>query len=420
MKTIIPTILKINLLILQSICIALGQIWSNKIRSILTTIGIVIGVASVAAVIASLTGLKAKVLEDFEAFGTNKIYIWAHRPKTGPKSNIDWWLIKFRPKNFENILRHCPSLAEYSFTTHLGSQTVSYSDKIVQGVSIRGVSPSWFSIEQKNFKLGRPFSVVDDMQSRHVCVITSDLRDSLMLDKDCINETIRIGNHSFQIIGIVESNPQYAIIGADKTKSFAIIPFGTSQKLKDNWIEVIASAKSTSVNKEAQAEMKFFLRKVRDIKPGEPDTFRVLSVENEMERFDKTATMITLVAGGIVCISLLVGGVGIMNIMLVSVSERTKEIGLRKALGAKNSAILLQFLIEAIVLCLIGGIIGFCLAEAITIAISSMSPVMDKTAIPLWAIGISFGFAGSVGIIFGFFPALKAAMLNPIDALRHE
>lgn len=130
--------------------------------------------------------------------------------------------------------------------------------------------------------------------------------------------------------------------------------------------------------------------------------------------------MVTLVAGGVVGISLLVGGVGIMNIMLVSVSERTREIGLRKAVGAKNSAILTQFLIEAVVLCFFGGLVGLGLGQCLTLIISGLNPVLEKTYIPVWAIGLAFGFAGSVGIFFGLFPAVKAARLDPIEALRHE
>jgi len=198
------------------------------------------------------------------------------------------------------------------------------------------------------------------------------------------------------------------------------IPFRTSQKMSNRWFQVMASCKSADVADDAKAEIEFFLRRTRQIKPGDPDTFRVLLMENEVKKVMEVMGMISLVAFGIVSISLLVGGIGIMNIMLVSVSERTREIGLRKAVGAKPSAILTQFLVEAVVLCLIGGLIGIGLAQGLASLIAKTAPLMEDTKIPVWAILLSFGFAGSVGVIFGMFPAIKAARLNPIDALRHE
>jgi putative ABC transport system permease protein len=198
------------------------------------------------------------------------------------------------------------------------------------------------------------------------------------------------------------------------------IPFRTHLKLTTPMIWAIATSKSTEVSAGAQAEIAFFLRRTRRIKPGEPDTFRIQSVESLREKFNKVALLITLVAGGVVGISLLVGGVGIMNIMLVSVSERTREIGLRKAVGAKKSAILTQFLVEAIVLCFVGGLVGVCVGHLLTLGITAINPLMDQTQIPPWAIALSFAFAGSVGLFFGMFPAIKAARLDPIEALRHE
>jgi len=187
------------------------------------------------------------------------------------------------------------------------------------------------------------------------------------------------------------------------------------------WVGILAESKSPEVSDDARAEISFFLRRTRNIKPGEPDTFRVDSVKNFLDIFNEIARVVMMVAGGIVGISLLVGGVGIMNIMLVSVSERTREIGLRKAVGAKKSAILTQFLIEAVVLCFVGGLFGIGFGQLLTTGIANIPKVeLDMAYIPLWAIGLAFGFSGSVGIFFGMFPAIKAARLDPIEALRHE
>jgi putative ABC transport system permease protein len=175
------------------------------------------------------------------------------------------------------------------------------------------------------------------------------------------------------------------------------------------------------VSEEARAELTFFLRKRRHLPLGAPDNFRVELMEKFIEQFNAIAGMVTMVAGGIVGISLLVGGVGIMNIMLVSVSERTREIGLRKAVGARPSAILMQFLVEAVILCLIGGLVGLLFGQAMTSLMAALpGSKLDKASIPGWAIAVAFGFSAAVGLIFGMFPAIKAARLDPIDALRHE
>ena len=186
-----------------------------------------------------------------------------------------------------------------------------------------------------------------------------------------------------------------------------------------NW--VVAAAKSPNVAEEAASEIRFFLRTRRQLDPGFPDTFRVEIIEQFVQQFQTIATTVTLVAAAVVGISLVVGGVGIMNIMLVSVSERTREIGLRKAVGARPGVVLIQFLIEAIVLCLVGGLLGLLIGQGMTMAIRQVpGGSMEKAAIPVWAIVLSFGFSAAVGVIFGMFPAVKAARLDPIVALRHE
>jgi len=422
MRWLIAAPLSFVVLLFQSAWLALGQIWANKVRSILTTIGIVIGVASVTAVIASLTGLKAKVLEDFESFGTNKIYIWPERPKKGPKSTAPWWQIRFRPEQFGDMLEHCPSVENFTRMTGIGQFVVRHGEFSAEGVRVNAVEPAWTAIENRPVTIGRPFSVIDDSQSQQVCLIDAKLRDELRLDKDCVGDFLLMGAHTFRIVGIIEQKPQMGIIGGGNQDYFEMyIPFRTSLKFnREPWISVIATSKSTDVSEEARAEISFFLRRTRGIKPGEPDTFQAFSVESELKKFNQVAMMITLVAGGVVGISLLVGGVGIMNIMLVSVSERTREIGLRKAVGARRSAILMQFLVESVVLCFVGGLVGVGFGKLLTVVISRIGTVMDKTHIPLWAILLSFGFAGCVGIIFGMVPAIKAARLDPIEALRHE
>ncbi len=420
MKRLMGGAVSAAVLVFQSVWLALGQIWANKARSILTTTGIVIGVASVTAVIASLTGLKAKVLENVESFGTNKIYIWPERPKKGPRSTAPWWQIRFLPEQFDDMLEHCPSVDKFTRTAGLGQYVVRHGERSAEGVRVTAVEPSWAAIDNRIITVGRAFSVIEDSQSQQVCLIDVKLRDELSLDKDCTGEFILMGPYTFRVVGVLEQAPQ-GIFGGGQDYFEMYIPFKTSLKFNRwPWLQVIATSKSTQVSEEARAEISFYLRRARGIKPGEAETFNVISVESELKKFNDMAMMITLVAGGVVGVSLLVGGVGVMNIMLVSVSERTREIGLRKAVGARRSAILMQFLVESVVLCFVGGLVGVGFGKLLTAAISKIGTVMDKTYIPVWAILLSFGFTGCVGIFFGMFPAIKAARLDPIEALRHE
>jgi len=406
-------------LILQSTLLAISQIKSNLVRSTLTTLGIVIAVAAVTAVIAALTGLKSKVLSEFETIGTNSIYIFSYRPDTGPYRYARYDRIQFEPEIFEGMLDHCPSLSSYTFICN-NAQNIQYKEKVIESCSIQGITATWHQIEGRTVTEGRPFSQIDQKEAWQVCLITPEVRKELHLDRDCIGHKIFVGSRSFRIIGIVEETTSAFGIGQGQKEVF--IPFETAWKLFTRpSMRVVATSRTPEQSDEALAELRFFLRNSRGLKPGEPDTFMIRAVEDAIEQFNTIAVIITTVASGIVGISLLVGGVGIMNIMLVSVSERTREIGLRKAVGARPSAILLQFLVEAIVLCLLGGLIGLGGGQLLTFGIASIpNAQMDQAHIPLWAIGLAFGFSAVVGVFFGLFPAAKAASLDPIEALRHE
>jgi putative ABC transport system permease protein len=224
------------------------------------------------------------------------------------------------------------------------------------------------------------------------------------------------------VVGVVEPPKALTLLGGGhSSRNEVIVPFTLLWSMREGWLHVVAASRSPQVSQEAQAELRFFLRQARGLKPGEPDTFGIEVVEEYLKKFDETASVITAVASGVVGISLLVGGVGIMNIMLVSVSERTREIGLRKAVGARPFMILLQFLVEAVVLCLLGGLLGLLAAWGLTAALAAVPALkLERAYIPPWAIVLSFSFSASVGLTFGFFPALKAARLDPIEALRHE
>jgi len=301
------------------------------------------------------------------------------------------------------------------------NNTIRYRERTVENVTIVGVEPSWHQIENRSVTLGRPISVIDNDHARQVCLISATLRDKLRLDRDCVGQAIYIGPRLFQIVGLVENRIESSMFGGFSEPMEVYTPFHTAWDLEQPWMFAIASSKSTDVSEEARAEVRFVLRRQRNLEPGDPDTFRIEAVEQFVRQFKQLAITMTLIAGGIVSITLLVGGVGIMNIMLVSVSERTREIGLRKAVGARPSAILLQFLVEAVVLCFVGGALGLLAGQGLTLAISNIpNAQLEEAFIPLWAVAMAFGFSAAVGLIFGLFPAWKASRLDPIEALRHE
>jgi putative ABC transport system permease protein len=412
-------------MVAQSALLALGQIAVNKVRSALTVIGIVIGVASVTAIVAALDNVNTTVRSEFEAIGTNTIQVHPYWPRHLGKDRIPWHRLPFRPEQFDGLLDHCPSIAHY--TPLAGDQkTIRFGDRAEENVQVVGINSSWHKIQNVPVAMGRQFNLVDQAEAWQVCLITPEVRKRLNLDRDPIGQSINVGDRSFRIVGVTdELSANMRAMAGEEMPLMVAIPFETAWKLWRPWVMLMASSKSPDLSQEAQAELRFFLRQTRHLKPGEPDNFRIQSVEQILDAMNRVIGMVMVVAVAIISISLLVGGVGIMNIMLVSVSERTREIGLRKAVGARPSAILLQFLVEAVILCLFGGLIGLAIGQMVALGITAVAArqlelEMTIAYVPLWAITLAFGFSAVVGIFFGIFPAAKAARLDPIEALRHE
>lgn len=405
----------------QSVLLALGQIWSNKTRSLLTTLGIIIGVASVTAVIAALSGLKANILADFETIGNNKIALFSQHPQTGRHRHASWRSIRFEPDDFNTLLEHCPSVEAFTRITGTNSD-VTFGDQSIESARITGIDSAWHEVDGRTVTLGRPFNLVDEEEARPVCLISPQTRDELRLDRDPIGQSIYIGRTRFLIVGLLEPPAEFNVFGAGGPTHEIFVPFQyVWRKTGGGWMFVLLNAVTPEASQDARAEIRFYLRKQLELRPEDPDTFRIEVVEQFVQTFSKVAGAITMVAGGIVGVSLLVGGVGIMNVMLVSVSERTREIGLRKAVGATATAILLQFLIEAVTLCSVGGLMGIAGGQLLTTLMGMIPKAhLERAYIPLWAILISIGFSALVGVFFGMFPAVKASRLDPIEALRHE
>jgi putative ABC transport system permease protein len=406
---------------MQAISLALGQVWANKVRSALTALGIIVGVASVTAVIAALSGLKTRVLTEFESFGANRLLIFPRRPEDQPRNLYPWERIRLREAELVEIAETCPSIRALTPITTLGT-TVQHAEVLLEGVTVTGIWPAWHETENRAVTMGRPFNAIDERDARQVCLINEQAVLELRLPRDPVGSHLLIGGRRFLVVGVVETIQQ-TMFGPSTSSAEVFLPFAVAARMQDPtfFFRVVAMVRSPEVAEEAKSEVRFVLRRLRGLRGSDPDTFQVEAIDQYIQQFKALAAGITAVAGGIVGVSLLVGGIGIMNIMLVAVSERTREIGLRKAVGATPAAILSQFLLEAVTLCLLGGAVGLLLGEALAFGISRIPGAgLESATVPAWAVAMSLGFSGAVGLVFGMFPAIKASRLDPIEALRHE
>ena len=407
-------------LLTQTVFLAFGQLWANKVRSILTTLGIIIGVAAVVTIVAATDGMRVFVLNKFEAFGAKKVYIDGRVPRS------KWGLVPWRYYNLklpevEAIQRNVQSIDKITPIVRLGGE-VRIGELTKTDVSVTGIWPSWHEIENRSVLQGRPFSRIDDEERLAVCLINDKTIEEFNLPKEPLGQSVTIRGRRLNVVGVVETKDLGPMFGPDgQSRSEVFIP--ASVALLGNptkWVNMaIAQLKNTNESEDAVAEIKFLLRKTRHLRPEDEETYDVEVIQTFIDNFNSVARVITMAAGGIVAISLVVGGVGIMNIMLVSVSERTREIGLRKAVGARPGVIMMQFLVEAVTLCIAGGALGLLVAEVGVAGIRRMD-ALEGAAVPLWAVVLAVVFSAAIGILFGMFPAIKASRLDPIEALRHE
>ncbi|MBU2280644.1 MAG: ABC transporter permease [Gammaproteobacteria bacterium] len=397
---------------------ALQSIRAHALRSSLTTLGIIIGVASVITVVAVMNGLSASIRGSLDDLGSDMIIIRAY---TTPEQELlgfrnklrdeDYLLLKSKVKNIEDITATMPAFS-------LGL-SVGYGRNSTQ-TQLIGADSSYQNVVRVYPQQGRFLSSEDDNKRRRVAFIGATVAKKLQMPANPIGQYINLSGDWFRVIGMAEKRG--SLFGFDQD-NYIITPFSTAKALNgpDNlMVEISYRPKADADPKLIEQQIRQLLRHRAKLAPDAPDHFEFVSAEKTKQQLDTVFNSITAVAAGVVSISLLVGGIGVMNIMLVSVTERTREIGIVKALGATPQFILLQFLVEALVLSLFGGVLGLVLGYLFAALIAFSLPSMPGALVPLWAIGLSFGFTSLIGLVFGLAPAVKAARLQPIDALRYE
>jgi putative ABC transport system permease protein len=397
---------------------ALRSLAKNKMRTFLTMLGIIIGVASVIAMLAIGQGSKQNIQAQISSLGTNVLMIYPQASSTGGVRMEAGSSQKMTIEDVTAIQERCPSIAYITPQVRTSGQLVAGNTN--WRTSVYGVYPSYFDIRNLKLSSGIIFTMSDDRSATKVCIIGQTVIDNLFGENaDPVGNYIRINKIPFKVIGVTEKKGQNAF-GQDQD-DVVIAPFSTVQKrmMAITHIQsMLASATTEALIPNASQEITEVLKAKHNLGPSEDPDFTIRTQTDIANTATATSGILTILLATIASISLLVGGIGIMNIMLVSVTERTREIGIRMSVGARGRDVLLQFLIEALLISLIGGLIGVSLGVLVSNLITGI--LNWPVTITLNSILMSFFFSSAIGIFFGWYPARKAARLNPIEALRYE
>ena len=400
----------------ESFLMAWASLIANKMRSLLTMLGIIIGVAAVIALVSIGNGVKQDIENSISSLGSNLLVVLPGAPRTPGARSSQGSMKSLKISDYEAIAKLEGVKAASPMTN--GSYVVIYQNKNWT-TSVAGVNSNFQDVNNWTMTSGRFFSDKNVQNRERVAVVGQTVVKNLFADEDPVGKEIRVKNIPFRVIGVLKSKGN-GTMGNDQDDT-VLIPYTTSMERVegiDYLRRVYVVAKDDGGIDRLQADIENLLRVRHNIKDTNLDDFNIQNMKSIMETVAQTTGTFTLFLGAVAAISLVVGGIGIMNIMLVSVTERTREIGVRKALGATYSVIVTQFLIEAVVISLMGGFIGIAFGIGASKVIGMVSGMSTVISVP--TIIMSFAFSMAIGLIFGIYPARKAAKLNPIDALHYE
>ncbi|HRD18760.1 MAG: ABC transporter permease [Candidatus Marinimicrobia bacterium] len=403
----------------EGLKLAFQTVKSNKMRTFLTTLGIVIGVTAVIGMMSIINALDRYMTKSLSSIGGNVFWIQKY-----PAVQVGHLDQKYRMRkdlkyeHAEAIKRSATLVSAVSAEFFRWGKTVKYKDRATNpNVLVYGGDEYWADVNGRNISEGRMISLMDVQHRRAVAVLGADVAEKLFPFTYPIGEQVKIDGIRYEVIGVMEKMGQAMMGNQD---NIVTIPNSTFIKTYGDWgsISIAVKAKSAETILDAMDQVTAILRIARKVPPGDENDFEVVTADSIMNTL-RNLTGFIFIAAVIICgISLVVGGIGIMNIMLVSVTERTREIGIRKAVGAKRRHILTQFMTEAVGICLFGGLIGILLGVVVGLLIAKAFKL--PPVIPLWSIFVGMGFSLLIGVVFGTYPALKAAKLDPIEALRYE
>lgn len=403
--------------LLEGVLIAFRAIWANKLRSILTLIGVVIGVATVIAVVSVINGMNAYISAKINSMGSSTFIV----DRFGIITSEDEFFKAMRRKkltlkDMEAIKRYCSDCLDVGAHAEMMVKA-KYGSQYLEDVWAFGATANFIEITDLDIAVGRGFTEEDDHHRRAVCVIGPDIADNLFAGQDPLDKFIKVDSYYLRIIGV--GSKRGSFLGQNQDNWIAM-PFKTFSKYYGRRLDLTlhVQARSVSAMEEAQDQVRLILRNRRGDKYKDPDSFGIFTAASLMKLYNDFTSTAWIVLIGVSSISLVVGGIVIMNIMLVSVTERTREIGIRKAIGARRKDILWQFLVEATSLAATGGVIGILLGVGLALIIGKFTPL--PAAIETWAVLTGLFIASSVGIFFGLFPAVRAARMDPVECLRYE
>jgi putative ABC transport system permease protein len=408
----------------EILSMAFDNVRAHKFRSFLTVLGIVIGVMTVIAISSILTGLRANIIQYVEEFGTNNIYAFhLSTGFSGPQDKEERTRKPLTPDDAEAIRQQSTAVedvANVAFIEWRFDKTLNYQGHTYKQGSLQGVSGNYAVTTNILMQEGRFISDLDDQHRRDCMVIGVNVAEALFPNKSQVTGTqVMMGGRPFEIIGVLEKR-KTGLFGENEEDNAIFIPFRTARKLspRSEYMMLIIRARSGQLPI-ALTQVEDVLRRQRAVKFDQDNDFDLSTADKFIEQFDSITAMVGLIAIAISSIGLLVGGIGVMNIMLVSVTERTHEIGIRKAIGARRKDIVRQFLFEAMTLTFLGGVLGVLLAYGVSQLIIFLIPTLPAT-VPTWAVITGLIVSVMIGLVFGVWPARKASRLDPIEALRYE